>query len=60
VRVYILKAGFKKTHAGTTIYLSIKKIEPAIQTMRKRLNESTFFAHFENLIDKLNEHKKKK
>jgi hypothetical protein len=36
------------------------KIEPVIHAMRKGLNEPAFFAHFENLINKLNEHKKRK
>jgi hypothetical protein len=36
------------------------KIEPVIHAMRKGLNEPAFFAHFENLMNKLNEHRKKK
>lgn len=45
---------------GTTIHLLWNKIEPVIQAMRKGLNEPSFFAHFENLINQLNAHRKKK
>jgi hypothetical protein len=45
---------------GTTLYLLWDKIKPVIYAMRKGLNEPAFFAHFENLINKLNEHRKKK
>jgi hypothetical protein len=45
---------------GTTVYLLWDKIEPVINAMRKGLNEPAFFAHFENLINKLNGHRKKK
>ena len=41
---------------GTTIYLLWDKIKPVIQAMRKGLNEPTFFAHFEDLMDKLEKH----
>ena len=43
---------------GTTIYLLWNRIEPVIKAMRKGLNEPSFFAHFENLMNKLNEHRK--
>jgi hypothetical protein len=43
---------------GTTIYLLWNKMEPVIKAMRKGLNEPSFFAHFENLIKRLNVHKK--
>jgi hypothetical protein len=36
------------------------RIHPVIQAMRKGLNEPSFFAHFENLINRLNAHRKKK
>jgi hypothetical protein len=36
---------------GTTVYLLWTKIEPVIQAMRKGLNEPSFFAHFENLMN---------
>jgi hypothetical protein len=45
---------------GPTVYLLWNRIEPVIHAMRKGLNEPAFFAHFENLINKLNEHRKKK
>ena len=45
---------------GTTIYLLWSKMEPVINAMRKGLNEPSFFAHFENLIYKLNVQQKKK
>jgi hypothetical protein len=45
---------------GTTVYLIWNKIEPVIQSMRKGLNEPSFFAHFENLMNKLDAHRKKK
>jgi hypothetical protein len=45
---------------GTTIYLLWTRIEPVIKAMRKGLNEPSFFAHFENLMNKLNEHRKQK
>jgi hypothetical protein len=44
---------------GTTVYLIWNKILPVIQAMRKGLNEPSFFAHFENLINQLNVHRKK-
>ena len=40
---------------GTTIYLLWTRIEPVIKAMRKGLNEPSFFAHFENLINQLND-----
>ena len=45
---------------GTTIYLLWNKMEPVIKAMRKGLNEPSFFAHFENLINRLNVHRKRK
>ena len=45
---------------GATIYLLWDRIEPVIHAMRKGLNEPSFFAHFENLINKLNVHREKK
>jgi hypothetical protein len=45
---------------GTTVYLLWDRIDPVIQAMRKGLNELSFFAHFENLINKLNAHRNKK
>jgi hypothetical protein len=45
---------------GTTIYLLWSRIDPVIHAMREGLNEPSFFAHFENLINKLNIHRKKK
>ena len=45
---------------GTTVYLLWNKMEPVINAMRKGLNEPSFFAHFENLISRLNVHRKRK
>jgi hypothetical protein len=45
---------------GTTVYLLWDRIDPVIRAMRKGLNEPSFFAHFENLINRLNAHRKKK
>ena len=45
---------------GTTVYLLWSRIDPVIKAMRKGLNEPSFFAHFENLMEKLNEHRKPK
>jgi hypothetical protein len=45
---------------GTTIYLLWNRMEPVIQAMRQGLNEPAFFAHFENLINKLNAFREKK
>jgi hypothetical protein len=44
---------------GATVYLLWDRIEPVIHAMRKGLNEPSFFAHFENLIIKLNVHRQK-
>ena len=45
---------------GTTIYLLWNRMEPVIKAMREGLNEPSFFAHFENLISRLNVHRKRK
>jgi hypothetical protein len=43
---------------GTTVYILWGRIKPVIYAMRKGLNEPTFFSHFENLINQLEEYKK--
>jgi hypothetical protein len=45
---------------GTSVYLLWTKIEPVIFAMRKGLNEPSFFAHFENMMKKLNAHRQQK
>ena len=45
---------------GTTVYLLWTKIEPVIHAMRKGLNEPSFFAHFENLMNRLNEYRRRR
>jgi hypothetical protein len=45
---------------GTTVYLLWDKIKPVITAMRTGLNEPSFFAHFENLMNRLNDHRKQK
>ena len=45
---------------GTTVHLLWGKIKPVIYAMRKGLNEPSFFAHFENLIKKLDAYRNNK
>jgi hypothetical protein len=45
---------------GTTVYLLWTKIDPVIHAMRKGLDEPSFFAHFENLMNRLNTYRKQK
>jgi hypothetical protein len=45
---------------GTTIHLLWDRMKPVIYAMRKGLNEPAFFAHFENLINKLNAYREGK
>jgi len=45
---------------GTTVYLLWDRIKPVIQAMREGLHEPSFFVHFENLMIKLDAHRKKK
>lgn len=45
---------------GTTVHLLWDRIKPVIYAMRKGLNEPSFFAHFENLIKKLDAYRNNK
>ena len=45
---------------GPTVYVLWNRMQPVIQAMRKGLNEPAFFAHFENLINRLNAYRNKK
>jgi len=45
---------------GPTVYVLWNKMQPVIQAMRKGLDEPAFFAHFENLINRLDAYRNKK